>query len=125
MTRRVLSRALIASAAVIATAVLGLAGTLLVGRLFGPGSFRTATDTGALDVALAAMIAIFARRWSRIRRRVTSGRTPPRAPRAPRRGGIGAHRGQPQRPRAAFSRHTDRQLHPQSRRPALSGRAAD
>jgi hypothetical protein len=47
-----------AAAAAIAMAVLGLAGALLVGRLFGPGSFRTATNTGALDVALAATIAI-------------------------------------------------------------------
>ncbi|GAA2619915.1 hypothetical protein GCM10010399_58770 [Dactylosporangium fulvum] len=64
-TRRLLAKVLIASAAVVATAVLGLVCVLLAGRWFGPGAFRVATVTVALDLVLAAAIAAFAWRWSR------------------------------------------------------------
>ncbi|MEV6923360.1 polyprenol monophosphomannose synthase [Dactylosporangium sp. NPDC051485] len=64
-TRRLLARVLVASGVVTAVAVLGLAGTLLAGRLLGPGAFRVAVVPGVLDVVLAVTIAIFVWRWSR------------------------------------------------------------
>ncbi|WP_327000675.1 glycosyltransferase [Dactylosporangium sp. NBC_01737] len=64
-TPRFLTRALVAWAAVLATAVVGLICALLAGRLFGPDAFRAVTAPGALDLVPAVTIAIFAWRWSR------------------------------------------------------------
>jgi putative flippase GtrA len=64
-TLRFLTRALVAWAAVLAAAVIGLICALLAGRLFGPDAFRAVTAPGALDLMPAVTIAIFAWRWSR------------------------------------------------------------